>query len=135
VTAYLLDTTVFIHQWKRNARVMAWIDSAMERNDDLFTTSVNVAEIYGGSKPEDRVAWDAFFGRFTVLPILPLDGAWAGRTQFDLARRGVRVQLADAMIAAVATARGLTVATENGKDFEAMGVPVELVPATSQRPT
>jgi predicted nucleic acid-binding protein len=128
MTAFLLDTTVFIHQWKQDPRVVAWIEAAISANDELLTTSVNVAEVYAGAKPEDRPTWDAFFPRLSVVPISAVDGSWAGRTQYDLARKGVQVQLSDALIAAAAVARGLTVVTENSKDFVAMGIPVVALP-------
>lgn len=131
MTVYLLDSTVFIHQWKRNPAVMAWIGNMLDRRDTTVTTSINVAEVYAGAKPEDRAAWDVMFARIPVIPISAEHGAWAGRTQYDLARRGVTVQLGDLLIAAVASDRGLTVATENAKHFGAIGVPFELVKPSS----
>ena len=131
VTVYLLDSTVFIHQWKRNRAVMSWIEAALERRDTTVTSSMNVAEVYAGANPEDRPAWDAMFTRIPVIPISAEHGAWAGRTQYDLARRGVTVQLGDLLIAAVASDRGLVVATENARHFGAIGVPFELVKPSS----
>jgi tRNA(fMet)-specific endonuclease VapC len=56
-----------------------------------------------------------------AVPILPYDEAsaeWHAREQARLAAQGHTAPFADGQIAAVAKVRGLTIVTENARDFE-----------------
>lgn len=130
MTSYLLDTNIIsnIVKPKPSESLMAWL--AEQRDEDLFISSLTVAEIRRGilEKPrgKKRDALDAWFagpegpqalfaGR--VLPFddkagliwarLMADGKSAGRPRSGL----------DMIVAAIAGANDCIVVTDNEKDF------------------
>lgn len=130
MTRYLLDTNIIsnIVKPKPSESLMAWL--AEQRDEDLFISSLTVAEIRRGilEKPrgKKRDALDAWFagpegpqalfaGR--VLPFddkagliwarLMADGKSAGRPRSGL----------DMIVAAIAGANDCIVVTDNEKDF------------------
>ena len=121
---FLLDTTFLIHIWESVPTAVDWLDETSPGDHTIGTSSVNVAEIYSGSNPQNRGAWDSFFRDTLVWDVTPATAKWAGRTRFDLARQGVQVALPDALIAGVAFTLDATIVTANVKDFTAMGLQV-----------
>lgn len=131
----LLDTNVVSEPLRQapDARVIAWVDA--QALDTLFLSAITVAELRAGvallpagkrraalhTSLETRVL-PLFSGR-----VLPFD---MGCTQSyaDLMARtrasGLGIATADATIAAIAAANGLTVATRDTGPFEAAGVAV-----------
>jgi toxin FitB len=130
VTRYLLDTNIIsnVVKPKPSDSLMAWL--AEQRDEDLFISSLTVAEIRRGilEKPrgKKRDALDAWFagpegpqalfaGR--VLPFddkagliwarLMADGKSAGRPRSGL----------DMIVAAIAGANDCVVVTDNERDF------------------
>ena len=135
MTRYLLDTNIISNATKPapSASLLEWM--AGQYDDDLFISSLTVAEIRRGilelpkGKKRDRLdAWFAgpegpqslFDGR--VLPFdekaaliwarLMAEGRAAGRLRGDL----------DMIIAAVAEANECVVVTDNEKHFPGIGV-------------
>ena len=125
---YLLDTNVVseLRKPKPHGGVIAWIQSAPD--DQLFISALTLGELQAGAeltrkqdreKAEDIEAWiDQISEAYEVIP---MDGSmfreWArlmeGRSD-DL--------LEDAMIAATARVRRLTVATRNVRDFKGLSM-------------
>lgn len=131
----LLDTNVVSEPMRAapEPRVLAWLDAQLL--ETLFLSVITVAELrYGvarlrGSRRRnslnDRLeaqVLPAFAGRILAFD-LP-----ATRTYADLMSSsqsaGHAIGMADAMIAAIAQANGMTVATRDGTPFRAAGVPV-----------
>ena len=130
---FVLDTNVLaeLERPVPDPAVMTWF--ADRAADELHLTATVVAELWYGIelKPEGArrtalAAWLAalleggFEGR-----ILPFDAAAAriwGRLMAEGRRAGRPPAVRDAEIAAVALAHGLTVATRNVRDFDALGV-------------
>lgn len=123
MTTYLLDSTVYIHIEKQVPEALAWL-AALAEEDVVGTTPVNIGEVVAGSHATDVDWWETFFAEADVWPITAAHGLWAGKRIGELRRRGVRVKLADALIAAVAVSREAIVATANVRDFVALGVAV-----------
>jgi predicted nucleic acid-binding protein len=138
---YVLDTNVVsaLRLHGRHARVEAW--AAGVEVSDQFVTVMTVAEIERGvvaeersDAPQGKVLRRWFDGR--VLP------AFAGRVlPFDLPAARIlatyRVPehspLDHALVAAIAQAAGMTVATRNFKRFEPLGVPASTRGITTDR--
>lgn len=131
----LLDTNVVSEPLRQapDARVIAWIDA--QALDTLFLSAITVAELRAGvallPAGKRRAALHTSL-ETQVLPlfsgrVLPFD---MGCTQSyaDLMARtrasGMGIATADATIAAIAAANGLTVATRDTGPFEAAGVAV-----------
>ncbi len=132
----VLDTnivSVFVRpraQWP--GPVAAWM--AGQRRDDLYLTTVTRAEIaYGVAVlPDDRRKRDLADRVAQLLAdlepyTLPFDVLAADAYGGIAAQRraaGRPISIADAQIAAVATARDATLATHNTKDFDDLGLPL-----------
>jgi hypothetical protein len=132
----ILDTNVVSEPMRPEpeAQVLAWL--AAQNAGALFVTAVTEAELRtglaimpGGRRREalgaalETVLAEDFAGR-----VLPFEGGAAARAYaaIQAARRGMGrpIVMADAMIAAIARARGLRVATRNVGDFAGTGVEV-----------
>lgn len=128
---YVLDTNVVSALRVRGCHVGVenWVSRFAP--NDLFVTALTVAEIERGIIAKERVdqAQGDVLRRWFEQRVLSAFGERV--LPFDLASArvlaGYRVPehapLDDALIAAVAEAHGMTVATRNTKHFEPLGVP------------
>ena len=132
---YLLDTNIISHFTKPapSQSLIAWM--AEQSDDDLFISSLTVAEIRRGiletpaGKRRDQL--DAWFsspqGPQTLFAgrVLPFDDTaglvWARLMAEGKAKGRPRSGL-DTIIAAVAEANGCVVVTDNEKDFEGIEI-------------
>lgn len=128
--AYLLDTNVVseLRRQRPHGGVVAWLES---RDDaQLYLSAVTLGEIQAGieltreqhpRKADEIEAWlELVAGAYNVLPMdASTLRAWA-----RLMHRKSDTLYEDAMIAATAKVHGLTVATRNVADFNALGVEV-----------
>lgn len=131
----ILDTNVLSEVMKPSPspRVMSWLGRYPALR--LFTTTITQAEILYGVEllPKGKrrtalqAAVEATFAEEFAGRILPFDSEAAGAFRHvALARRawGRPVTQFDAQIAAIALARGASLATRNTADFEGCGVAV-----------
>lgn len=130
MTRYLLDTNIIsnIVKPKPSESLMAWL--AEQRDEDLFISSLTVAEIRRGilEKPrgKKRDALDAWFAgpegpqALFAGRVLPFDGKagliWA-RLVADGKSAGRPRSGLDMIVAAIAGANDCIVVTDNEKDF------------------
>ena len=127
---YLLDTNVVseLRRPRPHKGVLNWIGGVPE--DWLFLSAVTVGEIQAGieitrgrdaAKAEELASW---LDRVVVgYGVLPMDAA-AFREWARLKHGKPDAMIEDAMIAATAKVRGLTVATRNVRDFRVFGVDI-----------
>lgn len=129
---YLLDPNVVsaLRLRGRHPRVEAWSSGILAA--DQYVSALTVAEIERGVVSKERTdpTQGAILRRWLEEQVLP---AFAGRVlPFDLAAARVlanypvpdHAPLDDALIAAIAQAAGMTVATRNTRHFEPLGVPL-----------
>lgn len=127
---YLLDTNVVseLRKPRPHGGVVAWLESLDDTQ--LFVSAVTLGEIQAGieltreqdpAKAQDIEAWLALVA--AAYNVLPMDAstfaAWA-----KLMHRKSHTLYEDAMIAATAQVHGLTVASRNVADFQALGFDV-----------
>ncbi len=131
----LLNTNLVSEPWKPkpDPRIVAWIDAQLV--ETLYLSAVTVAErrfgivaMPAGSRRKilhERLEGDLlplFAGR-----TLPLDLA-ASRAYAELMSKaktaGLAINIADGYIAAIAAARGFSVASRDAAPFHAAGVPL-----------
>jgi len=127
---YLLDTNVVSELRKRKPHkgVVTWVQAAPETS--LYVAAVTVGEIQAGieitrrqdaSKAKEIELWlDEVEQSYGVLPA---DAATFRRWAKIMHRRPDH-HIEDALIAATALVRGLTVVTRNVNDFEPFGAPL-----------
>ena len=129
-TAYLLDTNVVseLRRPKPHGAVVAWLKTL--EDSQLYVSSVTLGEIQAGieltreqdpTKASEIESWlHQLAGSFNILPMdADTFRAWA-----RLMHRKSDTLYEDAMIAATAICHGLTVATRNVTDFQALGMVV-----------
>ena len=127
---YLLDTNVVSELRKRKPHqgVVEWIRGAPE--ESLFLSVVSVGEIQAGieitreqdpQKAAEIEGWLTDVAQtYNIVPAdAPIFRRWA-----QLMHRRPDHHLEDALIAATALVRGMTVVTRNVSDFEPFGVPL-----------
>ncbi len=127
---YLLDTNVVseLRKPRPHGGVVAWLESIDDTQ--LYLSAVTLGEIQAGIEltreqdPEKAKAIEAWLelvaGAYNVLPMdAATFRAWA-----RLMHRKSDTLYEDAMIAATAKVHGLTVATRNVSDFNALGTEV-----------
>jgi predicted nucleic acid-binding protein len=127
---YLLDTNVVSELRKRKPHqgVVEWIRDAPE--ESLFLSVVSVGEIQAGieitreqdpRKAAEIEDWLTNVAQtYNIVPAdAPIFRRWA-----QLMHRRPDHHLEDALIAATALVRGMTVVTRNVSDFEPFGVPL-----------
>jgi len=125
---YLLDTNVVSELRKRKPHqgVVDWVQQAP--NESLFLSVVSVGEIQAGieitreqdpHKADEIEEWLADVAQTynIVVADAPIFRRWA-----QLMHRRPDHHLEDALIAATALVRGMTVVTRNVDDFEPFGV-------------
>jgi predicted nucleic acid-binding protein len=127
---YLLDTNVVseLRRQRPHGGVVAWLQSLDDTQ--LHLSAVTLGEIQAGieltreqdsDKAQQIEAWlELVAGAYNVLPMdTATFRAWA-----RLMHRKSDTLYEDAMIAATAKVHGLTVATRNVSDFNALGLDV-----------
>lgn len=127
---YLLDTNVVseLRKQRPHGGVVAWLQSIDDAQ--LYLSAVTLGEIQAGieltreqdpGKAEEIEAWlELVAGAYNVLPM----DATTFRAWARLMHRKSDTLYEDAMIAATAKVHGLTVATRNVNDFNALGLEV-----------
>jgi predicted nucleic acid-binding protein len=135
VTRYLLDTNIISNVTKPipSEALIAWM--AEQADDDLFISSLTVAEIWRGllEKPagRKRMALEIWFsgpegpqalfaGR--VLPFDEKAGLIWARLMANGTAAGLPRSALDMIIAAIAEANECIVATDNEKDFAGLKI-------------
>lgn len=127
---YLLDTNVVseLRRQRPHGAVVAWLQSLDDAQ--LFLSAVTLGEIQAGieltraqdpQKAAEIEAWLELVAN--TYNVLPMDAA-AFRAWARLMHRKSDTLCEDAMIAATAKVHGLTIATRNVVDFNALGVEV-----------
>lgn len=128
---WLLDTNIVSEMRKARPHggVLAWMNRQAQA--DLFISAATIGEIQVGiersrnANPAKAIEIEAWLDTFAADErILPADSAVFRQWAKLMAGRSPGLTM-DAVIAATATVHGLTVATRNVRDFEALGLKVE----------
>jgi len=121
----LLDTTVLIDVLRGRPRTIKRLQALRQRGDVPFTTPINVEEIHRGLRDSERATAIRLFDGLRIAPVGRLEGVQAGDWRRDHASKGATLTQADCLIAAVAVAIGVPLATGNPKHFPIRGLDVQ----------
>lgn len=118
---YMLDTNICIYVIKHKPAQMR--ERFNQHADHLCVSSVTAAELmYGAEKsaqPSHNLAIvESFLARLEVLPFVTKEAVHYGQIRATLERGGLPIGPYDLMIAAHARSQGLTLVTNNMKEFE-----------------
>jgi toxin FitB len=124
---FLLDTNVLseLSRPTPDPKVVNWATTF----DRVAISVISVDEIYFGlaAKPKMTLQrqYETYFDLYcTILDVTAVIAKHAGIMRGELARRGRVRDQADMLIAATASAHGLTLATRNKRDFDGCGIAV-----------
>lgn len=107
---YLLDSVILIDHFNGRSEATQFL---MENRDSSSISVITRAEVLTGFDPVNEVQAKAFLGLFPTHHLTEDDADLAASL-----RREHRWKLPDALQAAVAINRQLTLATRNSKDFD-----------------
>jgi predicted nucleic acid-binding protein len=113
----LLDTTVLIDALRAHHNRRSLLAQLVESGHTLATSAINMAEVYAGMRPGEAVATEAFLSNLECYSITPAVARRAGSLRQKWAQKGKTLTLADMIVAAVSLEHGLTLMTDNRKDF------------------
>lgn len=117
---HLLDTDICIFALKRRSRALA--ERFTAHDGRMAISDITLFELcYGAARYEDPHARlsliDSFAARLLVLPFDSRAAFHAGNIRAALEREGRMIGAYDVMIAAIARAQGLIIATNNVREF------------------
>ncbi len=118
---YLLDTNIAIYVIKR--RPLEVLEQFNQRAEQLSLSVISQAELIRGAeksaRPEQNFrAIEDFCTRLTVLDYGAKAAAHYGEIRANLERQGIPIGVNDLHIAGHARSEGLTLVTNNLKEFE-----------------
>lgn len=121
-SALLLDTTVLIDALRNRNQRRRLLAALLGAGHTLATSTINVAEIYGGLRPGEEQATGSLLAGLQILDVSNPIAVRAGGLQSEYRRRGQTRSLADMLVAATALEHGLQLLTDNGRDFKVAGL-------------
>lgn len=118
---YMLDTNVCIHAIKRKPPEVAQ-NILKHTPDELCISSITYGELMHGVEKsqaveKNRVAISLFLSAIEILPFDADAAAEYGKVRTELECQGVAIGAMDMLIAGHARAKGLTLVTNNTKEF------------------
>lgn len=114
---YLLDTSVIIDVLNNKRGRPGLLLELTKAGHLLACCPINVAEVYAGVRPKEETATGEFIGSLQYYPVTLPAARLAGELKRDYSRKGITLNLGDAIIAAVAICNGLALLTDNTKHF------------------
>jgi predicted nucleic acid-binding protein len=118
----LLDTSVLIDALRLRRGRRRWLAERVRRGDTLATSTINLAEVYAGMRPEEEARTKGFLSALESHEVTASVAEIAGKLKRQWSQRGRTLTLADTLVAAVALQQGCSLATDNRKDFPMPGL-------------
>ncbi|HME13783.1 MAG TPA: type II toxin-antitoxin system VapC family toxin [Candidatus Acidoferrum sp.] len=113
----MLDTSVLIDVLRRRRQRREALEGLVIAQHSLFTTALNVAELYAGMRPGEERQTEALLAGLECLDVAGSAARLAGALKNRWARRGRTLALVDALIAATAIEQNCALLTDNHKHF------------------
>lgn len=119
---YLLDTTVLIDFLRGRPAIVDAVKSMVRDGHQLSLCCINVAELYSRMSVGEQAAAASLVESLEYLDVSLAAARRAGNWRYGLARQGVTVATADAIVAATAYEHGTQLVTKNVRDFPMEGL-------------
>jgi predicted nucleic acid-binding protein len=113
----LLDTTVIVDAINGKKQRGRLLDELLVQRNLLACCAINVTEVYAGMRPHEGSLTEAFLRSLKFYETTWEIARLAGELQNRWRKKGRTLSLPDVTIAAVALTHGLTLLTDNRKDF------------------
>lgn len=113
----LLDTSILIDVLRLRNKRREWLAELVRGGHILSTTTLNIAEVYAGMRPNEEALTEALLSGLELHELNGSSVRLAGRLKNTWARKGHSLTLADTIVAAIAIERGFALLTDNHKDF------------------
>ncbi len=113
----LLDTSVIIDALRAQHGRLEFLGLRKQAGDTLACSTVSAAEVYAGMRPSEVTATEEFLETLECIEVTQNIARRAGRLKYEWARKGVMIDIPDAIIAATALLYDLSLATDNLKHF------------------
>jgi tRNA(fMet)-specific endonuclease VapC len=113
----LLDSIVLIDALRNRAHQLSRLSNLALNGHVLTTSTVNMAEVYGGMRTHEEQATAALFRGLRCFPVTETIAQLAGRLKYQWTARGRTLSLIDMMVAATALENNAALITDNRKDF------------------
>ncbi len=117
MTDYLLDTTETIDYGRGHPPTVTLLNNLYEQGNSLGCCDVVIAEVYAGVKQKDRGNIEDLVEALRFYPADKEIARMAGQYINDFSQQGIRLTVADALIAAVAISYRLVLITKNQKHY------------------
>ena len=117
MATYLLDTSVIIDALNNKRGRRHLLLTLVIEGNLLACCPINVSEVYAGLCPKEEAVTEELLRSLEYYHLTWTVARMAGLLKRDYGRKGIMLGVADATIAAVALTYGLTLMTDNVKDF------------------
>lgn len=124
----LLDSNVIIDVLRGRNDRRRKIGYLVQRGYLPATSSLNIAEIYAGVRPDEERRTTAFLDTLRCYPVTKSIARLAGTLKAQWAVRGHTLSLDDMLIAATAIEHDLPLVTDNRKHFPVHGLSFHPLP-------
>jgi len=114
---FLIDTPVLVDVLRNRLGRPTLLAELIERGDHLATTALNVGEVFAGLRPTEESSAGALLELMEIYPITAALARRAGGLKYAWARKGRTLELPDMIVAATALEHGVTLMTDNRRDF------------------
>ena len=117
MTIFLPDSSVLIDLLRRKPNRIDLVRALLSQGHSLASCAVTVGEIYSGMRSAEASATAELFSTLIWVDITAAVARKAGRLRYTFKQHGMNLTMTDTMIAATALHYGLTLITDNKKDF------------------
>ena len=117
MTVFLPDTNVLIDALNGRRDRRKLLHGLVAQGHALACCAITIAELYAGLHPHEAAPAEEFVSVMVWTDMSFAVARKAGELKYEWARKGKTLGAADTMIAATAMHYGLTLITDNRKDF------------------
>jgi predicted nucleic acid-binding protein len=117
MTQFLLDTSVIIDILNGKHNRAQLIRKLLAEGNTCCCCSINIAEVYAGMRPKEKLRTDAFLDNLYCYDITRTIAVRAGALRYHWSQRGTTLSTSDTIIAGTVLTHNLTLMTDNLKHY------------------